>query len=71
MSQQEASAPPGNQLTEEPPRVDGTQRPPTALSGLLGNKESKQLLPAGDVSASRQSFHLAVGNPSDFFVDVM
>lgn len=71
MTQQEASAPAGSRSTEEPPLVDGTKRPPAALSGLLGNNEPKQLLAAGDVSTSRQSFHLAVGNPSDFFVDVM
>ncbi|XP_035535541.1 segment polarity protein dishevelled homolog DVL-3 [Morone saxatilis] len=57
----------------------GTRQPPTSFSGLHGNKDSKDLPPApspsqaqpGDLSASRQSFCLAMGNPSDFFVDVM
>ncbi|XP_029302425.1 segment polarity protein dishevelled homolog DVL-3-like [Cottoperca gobio] len=47
--------------------------------GLHGNKDSEDLPPAPspprgqhrDLPASRQSFCLAMGNPGDFFVDVM
>lgn len=46
---------------------------------LLGNKDSQQVqlapLPSQaqhiDLSTSRQSFCVAMANPSDFFVDVM
>lgn len=71
-TKQEVSALPDKQLVEESPGDDG-------ISGLLGNKDSKELLSTpsplraqrGDLSATRQSFCLAMGNPSDFFVDVM
>ncbi|XP_076590736.1 segment polarity protein dishevelled homolog DVL-3 isoform X2 [Chaetodon auriga] len=75
-SKQEVSALPDKQLVAESPADDGTRRPPTFFSGL---QDSKDPLPAPspprgqhhDLSASRQSFCLAMGNPSDFFVDVM
>uniref|UniRef100_A0A4W6FCB8 Dishevelled segment polarity protein 3 n=1 Tax=Lates calcarifer TaxID=8187 RepID=A0A4W6FCB8_LATCA len=68
------------------PGDDSTQQPLTSLSGLHGDKDSKDppLAPSPssgqgrdlssvppDISASRRSFCLAMGNPSDFFVDVM
>nr|XP_046244128.1 segment polarity protein dishevelled homolog DVL-3 [Scatophagus argus] len=79
LTRQEASASPDKQLKAESPGDDRTQRHPAFISGFLGNKDSKDLPPAPspsraqrpDLSASRQSFCLAMGNPSDFFVDVM
>ncbi len=76
---QEVSAPPDKQLVAESPSHESTRRPQTSLSGLHGNSDSKDPLPAPspsraqrhDLSTSRQSFCLAMGNPSDFFVDVM
>lgn len=64
---------------EEFPGEDSAQSRPTFVSGLLGNKDSEERPPASspsqaerrDPPASRQSFRLAMGNPSDFFVDVM
>lgn len=56
--EQEVGASPDKQ--PEPPS------PPASFPGLHGNTDSKEDLPAG-----RQSFRLAVGNPGDFFVDVM
>lgn len=61
------------------PGDDGNQQHLTFISGLLGDKDSKELPPAlspsraqpSDLSTSQQSFCLAMGNPSDFFVDVM
>ncbi|XP_042270097.1 segment polarity protein dishevelled homolog DVL-3-like [Thunnus maccoyii] len=59
---------------------DTTGRPPSSSSGLHGNKDSPSPPPGQgrdlssvppEVSASRQSFRLAMGNPGDFFVDVM
>ncbi|XP_054452275.1 segment polarity protein dishevelled homolog DVL-3 [Anoplopoma fimbria] len=67
-TKQEVSASPDNQL--ESPGDDGTQRPPTSCSGDHGNKDSKDLPPAPS-PRGRESFCLAMGNPSDFFVDVM
>ncbi|XP_044059130.1 segment polarity protein dishevelled homolog DVL-3 isoform X3 [Siniperca chuatsi] len=69
-TKREASASPDKKLPAQSP---------TSFSGLHGNKDSKDLPPAPspsrgqrrDISASRQSFCLAMGNPSDFFVDVM
>ncbi|KAM9852912.1 segment polarity protein dishevelled homolog DVL-3 [Aulostomus maculatus] len=64
---QEVNAPPESGSNEE------TQ--PTSLSGLHGNKDSADppVLPSvpPEISTSRQSFHLAMGNPGDFFLDVM
>ncbi|XP_039644161.1 segment polarity protein dishevelled homolog DVL-3-like [Perca fluviatilis] len=57
--EQEVVASPDKQ--PEPPSP-----PPASFPGLHGNTDSKEELPAG-----RQSFRLAVGNPGDFFVDVM
>lgn len=61
------------------PGDNSTQQHLTFISGLLGDKDSKELAPGlsssraqlGDLSTSQQSFCLAMGNPSDFFVDVM
>ncbi|XP_039987656.1 segment polarity protein dishevelled homolog DVL-3 [Xiphias gladius] len=73
-------------LATESPGDDISRQPPTSISGLHGNKDSKDPPPAPspspgqhqdlssvppEISASRQSFRLAMGNPSDFFVDVM
>ncbi|XP_051254914.1 segment polarity protein dishevelled homolog DVL-3 [Dicentrarchus labrax] len=74
------STSPDKQLVaDSPTAAAGTRQLPTSFSGLHGNKDSKDLPPApspsqaqpGNLSASRQSFCLAMGNPSDFFVDVM
>ncbi|XP_040902162.1 segment polarity protein dishevelled homolog DVL-3 [Toxotes jaculatrix] len=77
---------PTKHLAMEFPGDDGTRRPPNSISGLHSNKDLKDppstLSPSPgqhqdlssvppEISASRQSFHLAMGNPSDFFVDVM
>ncbi|KAG7225947.1 hypothetical protein INR49_018548 [Caranx melampygus] len=77
---------PAKRPVTESPGDNSAQQPPTSISGLQGNSDSKDpALPhspspgqQGDISsvppeisASRQSFHLAMGNPSDFFVDVM
>uniref|UniRef100_A0A3B4WVZ9 Dishevelled segment polarity protein 3 n=1 Tax=Seriola lalandi dorsalis TaxID=1841481 RepID=A0A3B4WVZ9_SERLL len=81
-SQSEPTKQPGT----ESPCDNSNQQPPTSISGLQGNNDSKDppLAPSPspgqrqdlssvppEISASRQSFHLAMGNPSDFFVDVM
>ncbi|XP_069566558.1 segment polarity protein dishevelled homolog DVL-3 isoform X2 [Brachyistius frenatus] len=65
---QEVAASPDQQPAEEEESL-------ASLSGLHGNED---LVPARgrrhdlpSVSSSRQSFRLAMGNPSDFFVDVM
>nr|XP_019966606.1 PREDICTED: segment polarity protein dishevelled homolog DVL-3-like [Paralichthys olivaceus] len=61
---------------------DRARTPPSSISGLHSNKYSKDFPPAlspssdqrqivSSVSGARQSLHLAMGNPSDFFVDVM
>ncbi|KAI3353984.1 hypothetical protein L3Q82_018543, partial [Scortum barcoo] len=78
-TKQEVSASPDKQLLSESPGNSSALQPPTSFSGIHGNKDSKELPPAPspsqgqrhDVSASRQSFCLAMGNTSDFFVDVM
>lgn len=81
-AKQEVSASPDKQLPAESPGGgggdDSTRRPPTSFSGLHGNTDSKDLPPEPspggrrrDLPAPRQSFCLAMGNPSDFFVDVM
>ncbi|XP_070685857.1 LOW QUALITY PROTEIN: segment polarity protein dishevelled homolog DVL-3 [Pempheris klunzingeri] len=75
-AKQEVTASPDEQLAAESPG-NGTWQPPTSFSGLHGDKDSKDppLSPSGgqrrDPPPPRQSFCLAVGNPSDFFVDVM
>ncbi|XP_062275954.1 segment polarity protein dishevelled homolog DVL-3 [Scomber scombrus] len=56
--------------TPPPAGDDSAERPPSSSSGLHGNQDSPSP-PPGPVSASRQSFRLAMGNPGDFFVDVM
>ncbi|XP_049431556.1 segment polarity protein dishevelled homolog DVL-3 [Epinephelus fuscoguttatus] len=79
-NKQEVSASTDKQLAAESPGDDdGTRRPPTSFSGLHGNKDSEDLPPAPspprgqrrDLTDPRQSFCMAMGNPSDFFVDVM
>ncbi|XP_019118589.1 segment polarity protein dishevelled homolog DVL-3 [Larimichthys crocea] len=67
-TRQEVSVSPDKQLTASDSPGDG----PTSFSGLHGNKDSEDVAPAPSPSgAQRRSFCLAVGNPSDFFVDVM
>ncbi|KAL7400938.1 hypothetical protein ABVT39_020198 [Epinephelus coioides] len=79
-NKQEVSASTDKQLAAESPGDDdGTRTPPTSFSGLHGNKDSEDLPPAPspprgqrrDLADPRQSFCMAMGNPSDFFVDVM
>uniref|UniRef100_UPI0037E91772 segment polarity protein dishevelled homolog DVL-3 n=1 Tax=Semicossyphus pulcher TaxID=241346 RepID=UPI0037E91772 len=74
-TKQEVGALSDKQLAECSPGNDSTRQPPTSISGLHGNKNSKDLSPSRgqrrDLSTTRQSFCLAMGNPSDFFVDVM
>ncbi|XP_068561385.1 segment polarity protein dishevelled homolog DVL-3 isoform X1 [Cebidichthys violaceus] len=69
-TKQEVSASPDKELAAESPGDDSIRRPPTSCSGLHGNKDSEDLPPAPS-PRGRQSFCLAVGNPGDFFVDVM
>uniref|UniRef100_UPI003AAB6875 segment polarity protein dishevelled homolog DVL-3 n=1 Tax=Centroberyx gerrardi TaxID=166262 RepID=UPI003AAB6875 len=82
-TKQEVNAPTSERPTVEPPGDDSTQNPPSS-SGLHGNRDSDPPPtppPEGqgrdlssvppEISASRQSFRLAMGNPSEFFVDVM
>ncbi|XP_034404377.1 segment polarity protein dishevelled homolog DVL-3 isoform X3 [Cyclopterus lumpus] len=69
-TKQEVSAPPNKQVAAEAPGDDSTQQPPTSCSGLQGHDDSEDL-PPPPLHRGRQSFCLAVGNPSDFFVDVM
>ncbi|XP_070761640.1 segment polarity protein dishevelled homolog DVL-3 [Enoplosus armatus] len=75
---QQVSASPDKDLAAESPSDDSNRQPPNSFSVLHGDKDSKvpmAPLPSRgqhrDISASRQSFCLAMGNPSDFFVDVM
>ncbi|XP_031696040.1 segment polarity protein dishevelled homolog DVL-3-like, partial [Anarrhichthys ocellatus] len=70
MTKQEVSASPDKDLAAESHGDDGIRRPPTSCSGLHGNKDSQDLPPAPS-PPGRQLFCLAVGNPGDFFVDVM
>nr|XP_020477460.1 segment polarity protein dishevelled homolog DVL-3-like isoform X2 [Monopterus albus] len=71
------------QLATESSGDNSTCRPLTSISGLHGNKDSEDppcpspgqhqdlsSIPP-EISASRQSFRPALGNPGDFFVDVM
>ncbi|KAM7412437.1 hypothetical protein PAMA_020022 [Pampus argenteus] len=73
----------GGDSQSEPTKCSGDDSAGQLLSsssGLHGNKDCPSP-PSGqvrdlssippEVSASRQSFHLAMGNPGDFFVDVM
>ncbi|KAM8903627.1 segment polarity protein dishevelled homolog DVL-3 isoform 1-T1 [Spinachia spinachia] len=68
-SKEELSFLPGEQLVESP-GDNGVRTPPTSCSGLHGNRDSRDRAPAPS-PRGRQSFCLAVGNPGDFFVDVM
>nr|XP_029132325.1 segment polarity protein dishevelled homolog DVL-3-like isoform X2 [Labrus bergylta] len=74
---QEAGAPSDKQLTELLSSNNSNLKPPSSFSGHHGNKDSEDLAPLQargrhrDLAATRQSFCLAMGNPSDFFVDVM
>uniref|UniRef100_A0A665U5Z0 DEP domain-containing protein n=1 Tax=Echeneis naucrates TaxID=173247 RepID=A0A665U5Z0_ECHNA len=71
-------------LALDSPGDNNTQRSPTSISGHQGDNDLKDPPPARlpspgqnqdlttdppEISASRQSFRLAMGNPSDFFVD--
>ncbi|XP_047191452.1 segment polarity protein dishevelled homolog DVL-3 isoform X4 [Scophthalmus maximus] len=60
-------------LATESPACDNTRQPPTSITGLHSNIDLKDSPPSEDTetAGSRQSFRLALGNPSDFFVDVM
>ncbi|KAM3875072.1 segment polarity protein dishevelled homolog DVL-3-like [Diretmus argenteus] len=80
---QEVNAPPSECRAVAPPGDDSTLRP--SSPSLHGNRESDppptspppcqegrdlSSVPP-ELAASRQSFRLAMGNPSEFFVDVM
>lgn len=73
-SKQEVSAFPDKQLEAEPLSNSSVKRPLTSFEDLLppsrGERHDLSSVQPG-ISASRQSFHIAMGNPSDFFVDVM
>ncbi|XP_030600736.1 segment polarity protein dishevelled homolog DVL-3 isoform X2 [Archocentrus centrarchus] len=73
-SKQEVSASPDKQLEAEPLSDSSVQRPLTSFEDLLppsrGERRDLSSVQPG-ISASRQSFRMAMGNPSDFFVDVM
>ncbi|KAG7479865.1 segment polarity protein dishevelled-like DVL-3-like [Solea senegalensis] len=69
---------PSQHLGTESLGGDSVQQPLASISGLHANDDSKDsqqtppLSPGRDVSSgSTQSLHLAMGNPGDFFVDVM
>uniref|UniRef100_A0A3Q1EI53 Segment polarity protein dishevelled homolog DVL-3-like n=1 Tax=Acanthochromis polyacanthus TaxID=80966 RepID=A0A3Q1EI53_9TELE len=70
---QETSASPDRQPAAESPGNSSTRRSPTSFSGLHGNNDvpPPPRGPRHELATSRQSFRLAMGNPSDFFVDVM
>ncbi|KAM6988127.1 LOW QUALITY PROTEIN: segment polarity protein dishevelled homolog DVL-3-like [Tautogolabrus adspersus] len=74
---QEAGALSDKQVTELQPSKHSNLKPPSSFSGHHGNKDSEDLAPLQargrhrELAAARQSFCLAMGNPSDFFVDVM
>ncbi|XP_005947910.2 segment polarity protein dishevelled homolog DVL-3 isoform X2 [Haplochromis burtoni] len=73
-SKQEASASPEKRLEAEPLSDSSIQRPPSCFGDLLPSSRGQHHdLPTAQpgVSASRQSFRMAMGNPGDFFVDVM
>ncbi|XP_035771996.1 segment polarity protein dishevelled homolog DVL-3-like [Neolamprologus brichardi] len=73
-SKQEASASPEKRLEAEPLSDSSVQRPPSCFEDLLPSSRGQHHdLPTAQpgVSASRQSFRMAMGNPGDFFVDVM
>ncbi|XP_041850311.1 segment polarity protein dishevelled homolog DVL-3-like isoform X2 [Melanotaenia boesemani] len=50
--------------------ASSAQRPLTSFSGLHGNKDHQDFS-SMEPDISQQSFRLAMGNPSDLFVDVM
>uniref|UniRef100_I3KKZ9 Dishevelled segment polarity protein 3b n=1 Tax=Oreochromis niloticus TaxID=8128 RepID=I3KKZ9_ORENI len=73
-SKQEASASTEKRLEAEPLSDSSIQRPLTSFEDLLpSSRGQRHDLPTAQpgVSASRQSFRMAMGNPGDFFVDVM
>ncbi|XP_076729651.1 segment polarity protein dishevelled homolog DVL-3 [Maylandia zebra] len=73
-SKQEASASPEKRLEAEPLSDSPVQRPLSCFEDLLPSSRGQHHdLPTAQpgVSASRQSFRMAMGNPGDFFVDVM
>uniref|UniRef100_A0A3P8TUL1 Dishevelled segment polarity protein 3b n=1 Tax=Amphiprion percula TaxID=161767 RepID=A0A3P8TUL1_AMPPE len=69
----EASASPDQQPAAESPGNSSDQRSPASFSSLQGNNDvpPPPRGPHHELATSRQSFRLAMGNPSDFFVDVM
>lgn len=73
-SKQEASASPEKRLEAEPLSDSSVQQPPSCFEDFLPSSRGQRLdLPTAQpgVSASHQSFRMAMGNPGDFFVDVM
>uniref|UniRef100_A0A3B5AGX6 Dishevelled segment polarity protein 3b n=1 Tax=Stegastes partitus TaxID=144197 RepID=A0A3B5AGX6_9TELE len=69
----EASASPDQQPAAESPSDGSARRSPASVSGLHGNDDvpPPSRGQRREIATSRQSFRLAMGNPSDFFVDVM
>ncbi|MEQ2253431.1 hypothetical protein ILYODFUR_032014 [Ilyodon furcidens] len=61
---QQLSAPPMHQALPLPPSST-----PGGPPGAPPTRDLGSVPP--ELTASRQSFHLAMGNPSEFFVDVM
>uniref|UniRef100_A0A3Q0TAI5 Dishevelled segment polarity protein 3 n=1 Tax=Amphilophus citrinellus TaxID=61819 RepID=A0A3Q0TAI5_AMPCI len=74
VSESPLHASPDKQLEAEPLSDSSVQRPLTSFEDLLppsrGERRDLSSVQPG-ISASRQSFRMAMGNPSDFFVDVM
>ncbi|KAK1899428.1 Segment polarity protein dishevelled like DVL-3 [Dissostichus eleginoides] len=66
------SEPAKQEVSASPDTQPGAAVSPGDNSSLHGNRESDDPPPPdGELPASRQSFCLAMGNPADFFVDVM
>ncbi|XP_033976759.1 segment polarity protein dishevelled homolog DVL-3-like isoform X2 [Trematomus bernacchii] len=66
------SEPAKQEVSASPDTQPATAVSPGNNSSLHGNRESDDPPPPdGALPASRQSFCLAMGNPADFFVDVM
>ncbi|XP_056138905.1 segment polarity protein dishevelled homolog DVL-3-like [Lampris incognitus] len=66
---QEAKAPPTKGLLQTPPSELRPAPTDTESNAPEQGRDLSSVPP--EVTASRQSFRLAMGNPSDFFVDVM
>ncbi|CAJ1066398.1 segment polarity protein dishevelled homolog DVL-3 [Xyrichtys novacula] len=70
LTEQEVGASSDKQLTTESPSNSDNHQPPTSFSKdlpLTLSSRGRHL----DLATTRQSFCLAMANPSDFFVDVM